>query len=137
VRRLLTPPWIVLHCFAVALTIAFGLLGWWQLSRAQGGNAISWGYAFEWPLFALFTLVLWIRQMRLELDKDRPESAVRRGKPEPPAMTSPFESDIMEARRNDAERSMKARRNDAESSLRARQSDPEPPRFEPAQESHA
>lgn len=99
VRRLLTPPWLVLHFFAVVLTVAFGLLGWWQLSRAQGGNAISWGYAFEWPLFALFTLALWIRQMRLELRKDRPEDeGSRRGKPEPPPMISPFESDILKAR---------------------------------------
>ena len=67
--------------------------------RAQGGNAISWGYAFEWPLFALFTLALWIRQMRLELRKDRPEDeGSRRGKPEPPPMISPFESDILKAR---------------------------------------
>lgn len=115
-RRLLTPPWIVLHFFAVVLTISFGLLGWWQLSRAQGGNAISWGYAFEWPLFALFTVTLWIRQMRLELRKDRPEGeAPRRAKPEPPPMTSPFEADIVRARRTETE----------------------PPRHQPAQGSHA
>jgi hypothetical protein len=122
---LLTPPWIVLHCFAVVLTVAFGLLGWWQLSRAQGGNAISWGYAFEWPLFALFTLALWIRQMRLELRKDLPEEA-RRGKPEPPPMTSPFEPAIIAARRNDQELSIAARRNDHELGLRARQTEIEP-----------
>ncbi|SDD19222.1 hypothetical protein [Glycomyces harbinensis] len=97
-RRLLTPPWIVLHCFAVVLTVAFGLLGWWQLSRAQGGNAISWGYAFEWPVFAIFTLVLWIRQMRLELAKDRPEGEQPRGRPAPPPVTSPFETAILQAR---------------------------------------
>jgi hypothetical protein len=112
---LLTPPWIVLHCFAVVLTVAFGLLGWWQLSRAQGGNAISWGYAFEWPVFALFTITLWIRQMRLELRKDRAEGqAPRRAKPEPPPMTSPFEQGILQAR-----------------------NDNEPPRRKPAQGSHA
>jgi hypothetical protein len=114
VRRLLTPPWIVLHFFAVVLTVAFGLLGWWQLSRAQGGNAISWGYAFEWPLFALFTLALWIRQMRLELRKDRP-AAARRGKPEPPPMTSPFEAAIVAARR--VEHEPRARHADTEPSL--------------------
>ena len=103
-RRLLTPPWIVLHCFAVVLTVAFGLLGWWQLSRAQAGNAISWGYALEWPLFAVFTVALWVRQMRLELRKGLPEGAApRRGRPEPPPMTSPFESAIVRARRDDAE----------------------------------
>lgn len=103
-RRLLTPPWIVLHCFAVVLTVGFALLGWWQLSRAQGGNAISWGYAFEWPLFAVFTVALWVRQMRLELAKDRPEGeAPRRGRPAPPPMTSPFETAILQAREAETE----------------------------------
>ncbi|GAB4006900.1 hypothetical protein GCM10029992_59110 [Glycomyces albus] len=105
-RRLFTAPWIVLHCLAVVLTIGFGALGWWQLGRAQHGNAISWGYAFEWPLFALFTVALWIRQMRLELRKDAPP---RRDRPEPPPMTSPYEEDILRARRNDAELSLKSR----------------------------
>ncbi|WP_157930594.1 hypothetical protein [Glycomyces xiaoerkulensis] len=100
-RRLLTPPWIVLHCFAVVLTVGFGLLGWWQLGRAQGGSAISWGYALEWPLFALFTLALWIRQMRLELRKDATGPG-RRKRPEPPPVTSPYEEGIVRARRNDS-----------------------------------
>lgn len=100
-RRLLTPPWLVLHFFAVVLTTGFVLLGWWQLSRAQGGSAISWGYAFEWPLFALFTVALWIRQMRLELRKDAPETSRRRN--EPPPVASPFEDAILRARRSDAE----------------------------------
>jgi hypothetical protein len=101
VRRLLTPPWLVLHFFAVVLTTGFVLLGWWQLGRAQGGSAISWGYAFEWPLFALFTVALWIRQMRLELRKEGARTPRRRE--EPPPMTSPFEAAIIEARRNEAE----------------------------------
>lgn len=100
---MLTPPWLVLHFFAVVLTTGFSLLGWWQLSRAQGGNAISWGYAFEWPLFALFTLALWIRQMRLELHKDAPEGKARKGRPEPPPMTSPFETSILRARQSDTQ----------------------------------
>lgn len=101
VRRLLTPPWLVLHFFAVVLTAGFGLLGWWQLTRAQGGNAISWGYAFEWPLFALFTVALWVRQMRLELRRDRPEKQRRRD--EPPPMTSPFEPAILRARQSESD----------------------------------
>ncbi|GAA1669603.1 hypothetical protein GCM10009830_14240 [Glycomyces endophyticus] len=114
---MLTPPWIVLHCFAVVLTIAFGLLGWWQLGRAQHGNAISWGYALEWPLFAVFTVALWVRQMRLELHKDRPEGeGPRRGRPEPPPMTSPFEASIMRARLDDGGHGPDARQSPSESS---------------------
>ncbi len=85
----------------MVLTTGFGLLGWWQLTRAQNGNAISWGYAFEWPLFALFTVALWVRQMRLELRKDQPEKQRRRE--EPPPMTSPFESSILKARRTESD----------------------------------
>lgn len=86
----------------MVLTTGFALLGWWQLSRAQEGNAISWGYAFEWPLFALFTVALWVRQMRLELRGDRPEKQ-RRRREEPPPMTSPFESAILRARRSESD----------------------------------
>jgi DNA-binding transcriptional regulator of glucitol operon len=94
----LTPPWILLHLLAVVLTVGFAMLGWWQLSRAQGGNAISWGYALEWPLFAVFTVALWIRQMRLELRKDKPAPRRKGQRPEPPPVRSPYEASIVEAR---------------------------------------
>ncbi len=52
-KRLLTPRWIAVHLATVLLVIAFLLLGWWQLSRAEaGGNPSSWGYMLEWPVFA-------------------------------------------------------------------------------------
>ncbi len=35
------------------------LLGDWQLHRAETGNALSWGYTFEWPVFAIFVVVFW------------------------------------------------------------------------------
>jgi hypothetical protein len=67
VRRLLTPAWLLGHALvwlAVAVCLA---LGWWQAGRAAGGNTLSWAYTFEWPLFAIFTIVLWIREMRATL----------------------------------------------------------------------
>lgn len=51
----------------MVLVIAFVLLGWWQLERAAGGNGLSWGYAFEWPLLAVCTVALWVREVRNEL----------------------------------------------------------------------
>ena len=36
-------------------------LGHWQFHRAESGNALSWGYTFEWPLFAAFALVFYVR----------------------------------------------------------------------------
>ena len=29
-------------------------LGDWQFHRAESGNALSWAYTFEWPIFAVF-----------------------------------------------------------------------------------
>jgi hypothetical protein len=33
----------------------------WQLSRALGGNELSWAYVFEWPLFAAYAVYMWWR----------------------------------------------------------------------------
>lgn len=43
---------------------AFLGLGWWQVSRARDGNALSFGYAIEWPAFAAFVIYVWIKEMR-------------------------------------------------------------------------
>ncbi|MGN9777899.1 hypothetical protein ACTMS0_19365 [Micromonospora sp. H33] len=63
-KRLWTPAWIVRHVAMVVLVAGFLGLGWWQLSRAAGGNAISWGYAVEWPVFAGFVVFVWWREVR-------------------------------------------------------------------------
>jgi hypothetical protein len=33
--------------------------GWWQATRAVDGNALSWVYAIEWPVFALGGIFGW------------------------------------------------------------------------------
>lgn len=35
------------------------LAAWWQISRAVGGNALSWVYAIEWPVFAAGGVYTW------------------------------------------------------------------------------
>jgi hypothetical protein len=42
-------------------------LGNWQLHRAEAGNALSWAYTFEWPLFAIFAVVFWAKTIRDEV----------------------------------------------------------------------
>ncbi|HEX5594903.1 MAG TPA: hypothetical protein VFX61_02620 [Micromonosporaceae bacterium] len=70
-KRLLTPAWLVRHAVAVVLVLAFLGLGWWQVSRAASGNTLSWAYAFEWPVFAVFVVFLWLREVRQTLaEKD-------------------------------------------------------------------
>ncbi|MCO8272715.1 hypothetical protein M1L60_19150 [Actinoplanes sp. TRM 88003] len=73
-KGLWTPAWIVRHVLAVVLTVGCLVLGWWQFSRAQEGNAISWGYMFEWPVFAAFVVFLWYREVQLARRKPQKEA---------------------------------------------------------------
>ena len=48
----------------IHLGLAFCLLicipaGVFELSRALGGNNLSWAYVFEWPIFAVFAVYMW------------------------------------------------------------------------------
>jgi hypothetical protein len=65
-KGLWTPAWIARHALALVLVAAFLGLGWWQFSRATGGNSLSWGYTFEWPVFAAFVVFLWFREVQQE-----------------------------------------------------------------------
>lgn len=65
--QLLTARWLGLTAVALFLIVAFAALGYWQVLRGQEGNARSWGYAFQWPLFALFVVYMWIRMAREEM----------------------------------------------------------------------
>jgi DNA-binding transcriptional regulator of glucitol operon len=81
-KGLWTPAWIARHVLALILFAGCLVLGWWQFSRATGGNAISWGYMFEWPVFAGFVVFLWWREVQLARRKLLPESE-RAREPEP------------------------------------------------------
>ena len=74
-KGLWTPAWIARHVLALVLIAGCLGLGWWQFSRATGGNALSWGYTFEWPVFAGFVAFLWWREVQL----------ARRGRADRPA----------------------------------------------------
>jgi hypothetical protein len=80
VRPLLTPRWLAGHALAALLVLASAGLTWWQVTRALGGNFLSYGYAFFWPAFAIFVVMIWVREMRLALGRvpeppPRPEPA--------------------------------------------------------------
>ena len=50
----------------VAETICFA--GFFiELGRANGGNALSWAYVVEWPIFALYAIYMWWRLRREEV----------------------------------------------------------------------
>jgi hypothetical protein len=56
---LITPPWLAWHAFAVVAAWGMLWLGDWQFHRAEGGNALSWAYTFEWPIFVIFGVIFW------------------------------------------------------------------------------
>lgn len=63
---LITPRWLGWHAFAVVATIGMLWLGDWQFHRAESGNPLSWAYTFEWPIFAVFGVVFWMKTIRDE-----------------------------------------------------------------------
>jgi hypothetical protein len=90
-KGLWTPAWIARHVLALVLVAAFLALGWWQFSRATGGNSLSWGYTFEWPVFAAFVVFLWFREVQLarrppaeqDGERDGQRATGQDGEPEP------------------------------------------------------
>jgi hypothetical protein len=54
---------VALTACTAFLVPSFLALGYWQLTRALGGNTLSWAYVFEWPLFAGYLIHVWWRLM--------------------------------------------------------------------------
>lgn len=66
-RFLISPKWLGWHVFVILSVVGMLWLGNWQLNRAEAGNALSWAYTFEWPLFAIFAVVFWAKTIRDEV----------------------------------------------------------------------
>ena len=107
-RFLITPKWLGWHVFVIFATAGMLWLGNWQLHRAEGGNALSWAYTFEWPLFAIFAVVFWAKTIRDEVHPPaEAESAdgvgLPGGIPAPPAGGAQPAGDTGEADEDDEE----------------------------------
>jgi hypothetical protein len=68
-RILLSPKWWVGHLFVTAAVLVMLRLGLWQWHRSQSssGGIQNYAYAFQWPCFAVFAIVLWVKTIRLEI----------------------------------------------------------------------
>ncbi|MEV4706508.1 hypothetical protein [Actinoplanes sp. NPDC049316] len=87
-KGLWTPAWIARHVVALVLITGFLGLGWWQFSRATGGNTLSWGYTFEWPVFAAFVAFIWFREVQQERkSSEKPAPAEEPATQDPAAVT--------------------------------------------------
>src|SRR5262245_29970966 len=89
-RFLITPKWLGWHVSVILSVLGMLRLGDWQLHRAESGNSLSWAYTFEWPLFAIFAVVFWVKTIRGEAHpparaKPRDAFPLPGGIPVPPA----------------------------------------------------
>jgi hypothetical protein len=75
-KILLSPKWWGLHLLVFTLFLVFLRLGLWQWHRSQSpsGGIQNYAYAFQWPLFAVFGLVLWWRTLKIEVAGEADES---------------------------------------------------------------
>lgn len=76
-RRFLAPKWLALHVLVFAAVLVMLRLGLWQWHRAESasGGIQNFAYAFQWPLFAGFAIVLWIRTMYEDLHRQPTEDS--------------------------------------------------------------
>lgn len=58
-RRWLSPRALLLHLEVLVVAPGCAVAGWWQATRALGGNELSWVYSVEWPIFALLAIAGW------------------------------------------------------------------------------
>ena len=64
---------VSLHVALIVFVPGCAALTWWQVSRALGGNTLSWVYTFEWPIFAGYAVYMW---WKLVHDEPGAEEAV-------------------------------------------------------------
>ena len=69
---LFAPKWLCWHVFVAFSVVGMLWLGDWQFHRAEAGNALSWAYTFEWPVFSVFAVVFWVKTI---IDELRPPAA--------------------------------------------------------------
>ncbi len=50
---------VSLHVALLVFVPGCVALTWWQVSRALGGNTLSWVYTFEWPIFGGYAVYMW------------------------------------------------------------------------------
>ena len=58
-RRWFSPRAVLLHFELLLVATGCAIATWWQLSRALGGNGLSWFYTFEWPAFVAIATAAW------------------------------------------------------------------------------
>ncbi|MHB8220600.1 MAG: hypothetical protein ACYDHU_09830 [Acidimicrobiales bacterium] len=117
-RRWLSKRALTLHLAVVLWFPGCLVAGWWQVTRALGGNALSYLYSVEWPVFAV--VGVWAWWMLIHTD---PETVGRRAQQRLAAAGGPASEAAREAlppRRRDDEDEALAAYNDRLAELATR-----------------
>ena len=65
-ERLRGAPAVKAHVTLIVGVSLCAVAFWVEIGRALGGNALSWAYVFEWPLFAVFAVYMWWKVLHPE-----------------------------------------------------------------------
>ncbi len=79
--RWLSPKALKLHATVVVVFFGCLALGWWQLTCALSGNALSWVYTFEWPFFAGYAVYMWWKLLPDAPAEEKRETVARPASP--------------------------------------------------------
>ena len=92
-RKWLGPRALLWHLLVSVIVTGCLVAGWWQVHRAMAGNALSYAYSVEWPVFALVAVIGWwqlIQEDPSEVEERKRERR-RRGRPNPVA----FDAEVL------------------------------------------
>jgi hypothetical protein len=93
-----------LHAVILVVVPAFMALCVWQITRALGGNSLSWAYVFEWPIFAGYAVYMWWRFVHEAAeDTQSPAQPDGHGTPVQPEDETGTEAEVRPARGRDEE----------------------------------
>jgi hypothetical protein len=88
---------IGLHVVIIVIVPSFIALCLWQLSRALGGNNLSWAYVFEWPFFAGYAIYMWWRFVHEAPAQDSEVASAQMADGAPTLVSAPAEGEDPEA----------------------------------------
>jgi hypothetical protein len=60
---------ILLHIGFALFVPACALAAWWQITRAEDGNGLSYLYSVEWPVFAMLSAYFWWMLIHTDYDE--------------------------------------------------------------------
>ena len=72
-----SPRAILLHITLIGWVSGCLAAAWWQIARAADGNALSYLYAIEWPIFAIAGVLGWYALLNVEKVTEAQEQARR------------------------------------------------------------